>query len=231
MELNGLKIDCISDTHEKHEKIKLPGGDILIFSGDCSFRGGLGEVLSFLDWFAKQNYSHLVCIAGNHDWIFEENPTLMTQECKKRNIHLLNDSSVEIEGLKIWGSPIQPWFHDWAFNRERGSEIKKHWDLIPNDTDILVTHGPPHMILDDANARGYSNHVGCEDLYKKILETSVKLHVFGHIHEGRGHKYLDGRTYVNASSLDGSYIFDKPGYIRVIKQENDYLVEEEKAEQ
>lgn len=232
MYLDGLKIDCISDTHTKHGKIKLPGGDILIHSGDCSSHGELREVLAFLDWFSDQDYSHLILIAGNHDFIFEKQPSLMAEECKKRGIIYLNDSGVEIEGIKIWGSPVQPWFYDWAFNRGRGAEIKKHWDLIPNDTDILVTHGPPYMILDGVPQRGgWYENVGCVDLYAKILETKVKLHVFGHIHEGAGHKYIDGRTYVNASSLDGMYMFEGPGYIRVVKQENEYLVEEEKQEE
>lgn len=227
MYIEGLKIDCISDTHTKHDKIKLPGGDILIHSGDCTSSGLLSEALKFLNWFAEQDYSYLILIAGNHDWIFEENPILMAEECKNRNIIYLNDSGCEIEGIKIWGSPVQPWFYSWAFNRARGTEIKKHWDLIPNDTDILVTHGPPNMIRDGVpKGGGFYEHVGCADLAKKILETSIKLHVFGHIHEGAGHSYIDGRTYVNASSLDGTYMFEAPGYTRIIKQDDNYLVEE-----
>tara|TARA_Y100000296_G_C5174834_1_gene259491 strand:- start:2061 stop:2591 length:531 start_codon:yes stop_codon:yes gene_type:complete len=58
-------------------------------------------------------------------------------------IKYLNDSSITIDGIKFWGSPIQPWFHDWAFNRKRGNEIRKHWELIPTNTDVLLTHGPP----------------------------------------------------------------------------------------
>lgn len=233
MELEGLKIDCISDTHGRHKKIKLPGGDILIHSGDVSGRGEEDEILAFLDWFADQDYSHLILIPGNHDFGFESHPEKYAAECKARNIILLNDSGCEVEGIKIHGSPYQPWFHSWAFNRARTPAeatklhpwIKPHWDKIPEDTEILVTHGPPHMILDDANARGYSNHVGCEELGKRIRETKVKLHIFGHIHEGAGYKYLDGRTYVNASSLDGMYCYVAPGYTRVTKQGDDYFVE------
>lgn len=228
MYLEGLKIDCISDTHTKHGKIQLPGGDILIHSGDFSSHGAMSETVAFLDWFADQDYSHLVLIAGNHDFIAEKQPGWMEEECKKRNITYLNDSGCEIEGIKFWGSPVQPWFFDWAFNRARGAAIKKHWDLIPEDTEVLITHGPPHMIRDGVPRRGGSyEHVGCEDLYSRILNTKVKLHVFGHIHEGAGYTYKDGRTYVNASSLDGMYMFQGPGYVRVIKQEGDYLIEQE----
>lgn len=219
-----LLIDCISDTHNQHARIQLPGGDILIHSGDCSGRGTTAEIIRFLEWFQDQDYSHLILIPGNHDWAFEKDSVFMADECKRRGITLLNDSGVTIEGIKIWGSPVQPWFYDWAFNRHRGAEIKKHWDLIPSDTEILVTHGPPHMILDAVPEHGGSyRYVGCEELYLKILQTSVKLHVFGHIHEGAGVKYDDGRTYVNASSLDGRYVFRGKGYIRVIKENNDYL--------
>lgn len=221
----GLNIDCISDTHNQHKKIILPGGDILIHAGDMSGRGQSGEILPFLDWYADQDYSHLILVPGNHDWGFEKEWARYAQECKDRNIILLNDSGYEAEGIKIWGSPIQPWFWDWAFNRHQ-NQIGRHWDMIPEDTEILITHGPPHMILDDANARGASNHVGCQKLYNKIINTKTKLHVFGHIHEGSGHLYFGGRTYVNASSLDGRYEFLKPGYKRVTKTaDGDYLLD------
>lgn len=228
MYAEGLKIDCISDTHNKHKKIILPGGDILIHAGDMSGRGQSGEILPFLDWYADQDYSHLILIPGNHDFGFEKEPARYAQECKDRKIILLNDSAHEIDGIKIWGSPIQPWFHNWAFNRGRGSDIKRHWDMIPEDTEILITHGPPRGILDDVRPMSvYRDNVGCEELDKRIQQTKVKLHVFGHIHESAGYRYLEGRTYVNASSLDGMYMYNAPGYKRVIKDiAGDYFVEE-----
>jgi Icc-related predicted phosphoesterase len=223
----GLVIDTISDTHNRHKKLALPGGDILIHAGDMSGRGEKGEILPFLDWYADQDYSHLILVPGNHDFGFERNPELWAACCKDRNIVLLNDSGCEIEGIQIWGSAVQPEFCNWAFNRTRGDEIDKHWQMIPENTEILITHGPPLNILDDANARGYSNHVGCYDLAKRIRQLkSIKLHVFGHIHEGSGYKYLNGCTYVNASTLDGMYIFQAPGFKRVVKDAaGEYFVE------
>lgn len=221
MDYEGLKIDLISDTHTQHDKIALPGGDFLICAGDISYQGTIKEIYTFLQWFAAQPYKHLILVPGNHDWGFEQAFGIFADECKRKNIILLNDSSVELEGIKIHGSPIQPEFCDWAFNRERGEEIRKHWDLIPEDTEILVTHGPPHGILDKTTR---NEQVGCMDLYHKIIQTKVKLHVFGHIHEGFGHQYLDGRTYVNASSVDGRYIMRKPGYTSVVKSEGYYFV-------
>lgn len=221
MEKKELKIDLISDTHMQHDKIQLPGGDILIHAGDMSSSGTIKEIYPFLQWFAAQKYNHLILIPGNHDFGFEQAFGVFADECKRKHITLLNDSGVEVEGVKIWGSPIQPEFYDWAFNRKRGEEIRRHWDMIPDDTEILVTHGPPESILDRTY---HGENVGCKDLYYKIIQTKIKLHVFGHIHEAAGYKYVDGRTYVNAASLDGRYRFNSPGYTRVTKVDDYYFV-------
>lgn len=201
------------------------GGDILICAGDVSSRGSLPEIKQFLDWFADQDYSYLILIPGNHDFGFEKSWDYLKQYCEDKGIIVLNDSGCEVEGIKIWGSPIQPWFHDWAFNRWRGAPIKKHWDLIPEDTEILITHGPPYGILDRTR---HGDIVGCKDLLEKIKKTKIKLHVFGHIHEGAGYQYKDGITYVNASVLDEYYGDHGKGIIRVIKDlAGEYLVEKE----
>lgn len=203
-----LIIDLLSDTHNQHEKFECKGGDILIHAGDCSLRGTHDEIITFLDWYKEQNYSHIILVPGNHDFAFERGPAMMAEECKKRNIILLNDSGITIEGIKIYGSAVQPFFHNWAFNRYRGDDIKQHWDLIPEDTEILITHGPPQGILDVVTDRtGIPiERVGCWDLMHKILKTQVSLHVFGHIHEDRGVKYTGPTTFVNASCLDRMYM-------------------------
>ena len=118
------------------------------------------------------------------------------------NVIYLNDSGVTIEGIKIWGSPIQPWFYDWAFNRQRGSEICKHWDLIPNDTDVLMTHGPAYMRLDKTTSGHY---VGCMDLLTAIRRVRPQFHISGHIHEAYGMVKEGVTTYINASVLDERY--------------------------
>jgi len=108
----------------------------------------------------------------------------------------LNDSPFEYEGLKFWGSPISPTFFDWSFNRDRGPKIKRHWDMIPNDTDILITHGPPAGILD----RNRKNvNCGCDDLLEALARVNPKLHVFGHIHESYGIHDSSSTKFVNAS--------------------------------
>lgn len=237
MLIDGLKIDALSDTHNRHKKIQMFDGDIVIHSGDATGQGLLSETIHFLNWYSKLNYKHKIFVPGNHDRIFEENPTLMADECAQRGIILLNDSGCEIEGIKIWGSPVQPWFYDWAFNRRRtekenkdygGGFIKDHWDLIPVDTEILVTHGPPKGILDYVPKQdGLLEEVGCYELTKRLYETKVKLHIFGHIHYAAGYRYIDGRTYVNASMLNEQYTPSSTNPRRIIRDiAGDYYVEE-----
>ena len=215
-----LIVDLLSDTHNRHARCKCDGGDILIHAGDSTGHGDAHEITAFLKWFSEQKYKHHVLIAGNHDFGFEKSPETFAAACKALNIHLLNDSGVTVEGVKIWGSPVQPWFHDWAFNRQRGADIKKHWDLIPEDTEILITHGPPAGTMDMTTyANGDPREaVGCQDLTDKLAKTQVKLHVFGHIHEARGVLYSGPRTYVNASFLDRMYMPQAKRPIRATRE-------------
>lgn len=197
-----MRLVFISDTHLKHQQIVLPPGDVLVHAGDCTMRGSVGEVQTFLDWFAAQPHPHKVLIAGNHDFLAEKQPALF-QAMLPDNIHYLNDSGVVVGDLRFWGSPVTPWFFDWAFNRERGADIRRHWDLIPTDTDVLITHGPPYGILDEVvrNPRP----VGCRDLLKRCEDIGPRAHVFGHIHEGYGQIEKQDTLYVNASVLNEKY--------------------------
>ncbi len=197
-----MKLVLISDTHGKHNQLVLPKGDMLIHAGDVSSRGSQEQVLDFIEWFSNQNYKYKIFIAGNHDFFFEKESQENIDSIIPSNIIYLNDSGIEIEGIKIWGSPIQPWFYDWAFNRKRREEINKHWELIPKDTDILITHGPPFGILDET-LRG--ERVGCVDLLKRVNLVKPQLHVFGHIHEDYGVEEKEETTYVNASVLNLHY--------------------------
>ncbi|TND08928.1 MAG: metallophosphoesterase [Bacteroidetes bacterium] len=197
-----MEIICISDTHGLHREISLPPGDILLHAGDVSMGGKEKEIIPFLEWFAKQDYRHKIFISGNHDFFFEKESPEKIRSLIPPGVIYLNDSGIEIEGVRIWGSPIQPWFMDWAFNRQRGAEIKKHWDLIPDNTDILVTHGPPAGMLDQV----YTGlPVGCEDLMETVGRIKPKLHLFGHIHEAYGTIRQDDTLFVNASVLNRHY--------------------------
>ena len=197
-----MKIIAISDTHGKHHQLNLPKGDLLLHAGDVSSRGTEAEIIDFLNWFKGLDFKYKVFIAGNHDFHFERETAATIATIIPDNVIYLNDSGVEIEGIKIWGSPVSPWFYDWAFNRQRGADIRTHWDLIPADTDILMTHGPAHGILDLTTQ---NIPAGCEELLLKIKEIQPKIHLSGHIHEGYGGVEKFGTYFVNASVLDMRY--------------------------
>jgi predicted phosphodiesterase len=201
------EITFISDSHGKHEEITkdLPGGYMIIHAGDVSNRGTVDEINAFCQWFSKLPYLYKIFIAGNHDFGFERvrhmgEPGIVIPH----GVVYLQDEMVEIDGIKIYGSPWQPRFYDWAFNVNRGDAIAKYWELIPNDADIVITHGPVHGILDET----YTNmRVGCEELYKKIVSIKPKIHVCGHIHYAYGIRSFNGTTFVNASSLGEDYMY------------------------
>ena len=197
-----MKIVCISDTHGLHHALELPEGDMIIHAGDVTSRGQSHQVIDFLNWYTKLDFKYKIFIAGNHDFFFENESLEEINTSIPDNIIYLNDSAIEIEGLKIWGSPVQPWFYDWAFNRQRGTQIQKHWDLIPDNLDILITHGPAYGIL-DVTVRNES--VGCEDLLNKIKDAKPKFHVCGHIHEDYGNMKQFGINFINASVLNEHY--------------------------
>jgi len=209
-------LTIISDTHNNHKKVTgdLPGGDLLIHAGDLSSMGYEHEIREFAKWFnSLDNYTSKVFISGNHDWGFQNNDEKIKEIIGfYKDINYLEDDFMGIiEGggpeVKIWGSPWQPEFYDWAFNLPRnGDELKAKWDMIPDDIDILITHGPAWGILDDVEGRrGY--HLGCELLAERIKQIKPKIHICGHIHSGYGH-YYDGHThYFNAAVLNERYLY------------------------
>lgn len=211
-----MKIVCLSDTHNIHNEIVVPDGDLLIHAGDATARGTIDEVRAFNMWFTSLPHKYKVFVAGNHDWLFEKNNEI-AREILSSNIIYLQDSAVEIEGLKIYGSPWQPRFYDWAFNLNRGAELAEKWELIPDDTNILVTHGPPNGVLDEVPRQWGIENTGCEELRKRIdtlaEKDHLKLHVFGHIHCGYGRTEQNGVTFVNASNCDEQYLPTQPAIV------------------
>lgn len=207
------RIVCLSDTHNCNEQIEVPDGDILIHSGDATITGTVEEVKRFSAWFSSLPHRHKVFVAGNHDWLFERNNELARTLIDSK-ITYLQDSFAEIDGLKIYGSPWQPRFFDWAFNLNRGAEIAEKWKMIPDDIDILITHGPPNGILDSVPMRWGIDNAGCEELRKRVEEIStlgrLKLHIFGHIHCGYGIHEEFGVKFVNASTCDEQYSPTQP---------------------
>lgn len=196
---NKFKIYHISDTHGYHNTLKLPKGnfDVTIHSGDESnhFSSFLneGEFYDFINWYQDINdieefyTNYKILIPGNHSSYIYHNEKRAKEECRRRGILLLIKDEININGFKIYGDPITPTFGNWSYMVPR-HKIYKHWDLIPNDVDILITHGPPRGILDISTDINGNNYVltGCTNLMKKIEELpNLKLHCFGHIH-GQG---------------------------------------------
>ena len=219
-----MKLTIISDTHTKHRYCEndLPGGDLLIHAGDFMNSGyNPIEAMEFFKWFDEiDNYDFKVFIAGNHDrWMqdkTEESRGILTGyktiEYLQDDWMIVGDSDPHdpnVKTAKIYGSPWQPEFYNWAFNLPRnGDELKSKWDMIHEDTDILITHGPAWGFLDDVE--GNRNvHLGCELLAERIKQIKPKIHICGHIHSGYGH-YYDGHThYFNASVLNERYLYSQ----------------------
>lgn len=188
-------IVAISDTHGMYEQVDVPDGDILIHAGDITGQGTYENLEEFNAWLGGLPHKHKVVIAGNHDWCFEWDQ----DRCRDilSNGLYLQDEQTEIEGLKIYGSPWQPAFYDWAFNLPRGPALVEKWSEIPEGLDVLITHGPPHGILDQT--RKELRNVGCQDLLDAVLDKLPRHHIFGHIHEGYGEHKEFGIHFVNAS--------------------------------
>lgn len=199
----------------------VPPGDIYVHAGDFSSHGLLGEFQIFHDYVAQLPHTHKIVIAGNHDLTMDKDYYLSRgrqrfhfkfpqdpDACRavftqSRSLIYLQDTGINVCGLRFWGSPWQPEFFDWGFNLQRGDEIKRKWDLIPDNVDVLITHGPP-MGFGDKVESGL--RVGCEELAKTIRErVKPAVHVFGHIHEGYGVERDDTTHYINASTCTLRY--------------------------
>ncbi|WP_144821160.1 metallophosphatase domain-containing protein [Marinobacter piscensis] len=198
-----MRIVCISDTHSMHRQVDVPDGDLLIHAGDSLGTGSLRELEDLDQWFAELPHANKILIAGNHDWCFEDDPE--EARSRVRHAHYLEDSAIELEGLTFWGSPWTPVFFNWAFNLKRGKPLAKRWAKIPEATDILITHGPPAGILDRVDTQKGTLRPGCEDLAAKVETLELKLHIFGHIHEGHGQEIIDDCRYINASTCNGQF--------------------------
>ena len=194
------RIVAISDTHNLHRQVKVPDGDILIHAGDLTDMGDLRDVRDFNDWLGSMPHEYKLVIAGNHDFCFENDRK--AAESLLTNCTYLFDKAITIWGITFYGSPWQPWFYNWAFNLQRGPDIRAKWDLIPNHVDVLVTHGPPIGYLDETHD---GEQVGCEELKVAVRRVRPSLHIFGHIHEGYG-RVKNGHTeFINASTCTLQY--------------------------
>src|SRR5258708_893187 len=198
-----MKLVLISDTHGKHRQVSVPEGDILIHAGDFTNVGEVEQVADFNRWLGEHSHKHKIVIAGNHDLGFERVPEFF--EPMLTHATYIRDQLIEVEGLKIWGSPWTPFFQSsfWVFHKT-SLAMREHWKQIPEDLDVLITHGPPNRVLDKTQEGEYAGDL---ELLSRLSEmrTRPKIHVFGHIHEGYGHRKAYGAEVYNASILDRAY--------------------------
>lgn len=201
-----MRVVVISDTHNMLNQIKVPSGDLLIHAGDATSRGTEKELVRFVKHIKRLKFEKVIFIPGNHDWIFQQHQSLAEEICGD-DITVLIDQAITINGHKFYGSPWQPEFLNWAFNLPRGDLLKAVWDKIPEDTDILITHGPPRNILDEAidKFKHLRSNEGCDDLLDRVLKIKPRYHIFGHIHEAHGMKVGDYTIFINASIATQNY--------------------------
>lgn len=217
-----LKITHVSDTHRKLNEIKIEPCDILIHTGDDDINF-IKDAVNLNRWFKEQPARLKIFVPGNHDWLFEKDYNIGVSSLDEATV--LIDKGIEFEGVKIYGTPYQPNFCDWAFNLPRdGKELQAKWDLIPSGIDILLTHTPPYGILDYIPDQDKS--VGCKLLLDSLERIKPKFHLFGHIHESYGEDILywyenvkfTGKTtkFYNSALLNDEYqLVNKPQIFKI----------------
>lgn len=197
-------IDCIADLHGYYPKLK--GGDVLIVAGDLTARDTAEQWEQYFIWQGDLPYKKIIFIGGNHDNRLQN--VNMAFYSPAHKVDYLCDSGTEFEGLKIWGSPWTTTFpginpHCCAFTKNNDMELYEKWNLIPDDTDILITHNPSFGNF-DITTRGES--VGSLTLWLRILEIMPKLHVCGHVHESYGQAVHYNKIHlVNCSHVNEQY--------------------------
>lgn len=228
------RIVCVSDTHNTTPP--LPKGDILIHAGDLTNQGSLSELQKAVDWISKASYEAKIVVAGNHD-ITLDPPFYSEHGLSFHNQHpqdsascvallqnasgitYLNHSSahIRLEGadgprthFHVFGSPYSPDTNGlWAFRYTPNSpQATDLWSQIPLNTDILITHTPPYSHCDTSVTKAPK---GCEELRKALWRVRPKLHVCGHLHEGRGAEKVRWKLEAEFMEEKTQDFWDDPG--------------------
>jgi Icc-related predicted phosphoesterase len=207
-----LRLVLLSDTHQLHREVDVPDGDVFIHAGDFTmFSESMKAVVDFNDWLGELPHRYKIVVPGNHEFFLEADPS---ERFMLDNAIVLINEGIEIEGVRIWGSPVTPLYGE-AFGLSFAKDRKRLYAQIPRDIDVLITHGPPFGILDTAPVSGL--HEGCRELLRAVTRLRPKLHVFGHIHTAYGIFRTEHTRFVNASRLDlhddpdkAPFVFDMP---------------------
>lgn len=196
------KIVCISDTHMLG--CDIPDGDILIHAGDLTFSGTFNEIADSFETLRAElvgkKFKHMLFVPGNHDWLFEESPELAKLLAEKFSWTLCLNELIEIDGIKFFGSPVQPVFHNWAFNNPDDYR-EKFWENAP-DCDVLITHCPAYGLRDQVESGEY---VGCKYIRNYINRVTPKVAICGHIHHSYGLEQYKQTIIINAAVCNEQY--------------------------
>ncbi len=227
-----VTIASVSDIHGQWARKDLvyPPADVLVFAGDIlknysydrdeDATKQLVELQKFAEFLGTFPYEEIIVVAGNHDFVFERKHTkqaarTILKRGAREAIHYLEDQAVKLFDLVWYGSPWQPFFYDWAYNFPETDTDRRvarsYWAKIPDNTNVLITHGPPYKILDQCMD---GREVGCPELRKKtdflVANGSLKLHIFGHIHVSAGVKVIDQTVFKNTAILGEDYMSYRP---------------------
>jgi Icc-related predicted phosphoesterase len=159
------------------------------------FSQSIEEITDFNNWLGELPHRFKAIVPGNHEFFLEADPS---ERFLLSNATVLINEGIEIEGLRIWGSPVTP-LYGGAFGLSSAKDRKRLYAQIPQDIDVLISHGPPFGILDSEPISGL--HAGCRELLDGVMRVRPKLHVFGHIHGAYGVFQTEHTTFVNASLL------------------------------
>jgi Icc-related predicted phosphoesterase len=191
-----LTVVTISDTHELHREIDVPHGDLLIHAGDFTmFSKSAAAILDFNEWLGELPHRIKLVVPGNHEFFLESDPS---RRNLISNATLLINEGIEVMGLKVWGSPTTQ-LYGGAFGLSSPIDRTELYAKIPDDVDILITHGPPYGILD--HSPGTASHAGCPQLLDAVQRLKPKLHIFGHAHGAHGVVSSEDTLFVNAALL------------------------------
>ncbi|XP_066944972.1 metallophosphoesterase MPPED2-like isoform X1 [Macrobrachium rosenbergii] len=217
-----VRFVCMSDTHTKTTELKypVPPGDVFLHAGDFTRKGTVEEAEVFNEWLGTLPHRYKIVIAGNHELLLDKDASAVTKVASPDEVltnatAYLQGSGTSVFDIRIYGCPWTPIYHVMAFNLSRGSPLRRKWESIPNDVDILMTHGPP---LGRCDLSLKNKRSGCVDLLKTVQSrVKPKYHIFGHIHEGHGISYDGTTTYINAATCNVKYkpvnraiVFDYP---------------------
>ena len=216
-----MKVWFISDTHNLHDELQVPEVDLVVHCGDESTHGNAlknePEARKFFAWYVALDIPTKVFVPGNHSTAIEQ---ALVRAADFPEVAFLIHDQMEWNGLKIFGSPYTPRFHDWAYMKKR-TQLDALWQSIPEDVDILVTHGPPKGVLDvtrDIESK-HLVQVGCAALRRHVdYRIQPKIHAFGHLHDEKGVSnygmYTRGLTqFINCSCCNLAGKLENNGFV------------------